>query len=248
MGSWPVPAITLSGPQGPLPAWISLPEGSGPWPGVVVIHDVLGMSQDLRNQTDWLAASGYLAVAPDLFAGRSSARCMISVMRQARARTGRVFDELEATRSWLSQREDCTGLVGVIGFCLGGGLALMVAPDHGYSAASVNYGTAPKDAYAASFLARACPIVASYGGKDRALQGAAARLETALTAAEVVHDVKEYPAANHGFMNDHRGAGDELPLFFAVMGKLVAGPGYDEAAAGDARRRIVTFFDAHLRS
>ncbi len=241
-------ASTITTPSGEMPVYVAAPREAGPWPGVVVVHDALGMSQDLRNQADWLAGEGYLAVAPDLFRGRGQMRCMISVMRDVRARQGSSFDDIEASRAWLVAREDCSGTIGVIGYCMGGGLALLLAPAHGFSASSVNYGTAPKDAYTTDFLDRACPIVASYGGKDRVLRGAARRLEGALTAVGVEHDVKEYPEAGHAFLNDHEGAGDKTPLLFAVFGKLSKGAGYHEASARDARRRIVSFFDAHLKT
>ena len=66
-------------------------------------------------------------------------------------------------------------------------------------------------------------------------------------ALGVDHDVKEYPDAGHAFLNDHDGAGDRTPIIFVVMGKFGGPSGYHEPSAKDARRRIVSFFDRHLK-
>ena len=190
-------------PHADMPTYVAVPAGAGPWPGVVVVHDFGGMSRDLRNQADWLAGEGYLAAAPDLCYWGSLLRCLWTIMREHPwRRQGRTFDDIDSVRGWLARHDRCTGKIGVIGFCMGGAYAVALAPGHGDAAASVNYGGCPKNAEQA--LARACPIVGSYGGKDRSPMGrtAAPRLEQALTALGVDHDVEVYPGVGHGFLND----------------------------------------------
>jgi len=125
----------------------------------------------------------------------------------------------------------------VIGFCMGGSFALLCAPRGKYAAASVNYGEVPSDAE--TVLAGSCPIVASYGGRD--LMGTAhpERLEAALTALGVPHDVKVYRAAGHSFMSPKRAP--MAPL--TALARLK----YDKEAAEDAWQRIFAFFGTYLK-
>ncbi len=230
--------VTVRGEHGDMPAYVAAPEGVGPWPAVVLIHDALGLSRDTRNQADWMAGEGFLAVAPDFFYWASRRTCLWSLIRGWRP-----LGDLDLVRAWVADRHDCTGRVGVMGFCMGGGFALLVAPDHDFAAASVNYGALDDETERA--MPRACPIVGSFGARDRwpGVRKTADRLERALTAAGVDHDIKVYPGAGHGFLNEH--GPSELTLGDKVVARLAAAR-YHEPSAVDARRRIVAFFHQHL--
>ncbi len=234
-----MPNVLVPTPRGKMPAWFAIPSNASPAPGVVVIHDVFGMSRDHRNQANWLAEAGFLALAIDLYYRGGVLLCLRSVIRDFTERSGPAFDDIEAARSWLAAQPNCSGKIGVIGFCMGGGFVLLLISGHGFSAASVNYGgKLPPDFDA--FLKTACPVVGSYGGLAKWEQGVADQLQIALERALIPHDVKEYPDAGHSFMNQHG-----TFLFKLLRYKAI---GYNEPATLDARRRIAAFFHTHLES
>ena len=229
--------LSISTPHHHLETYIAKPQGAGPWPAVIVLHDVFGLTDVTRGHADWLASQGYLAVAPDLFSWGNRLRCIRALMVDLSARKGPSFEDVDAVRQWLVDQPDCTGKVGVIGFCATGGFAIMLAAGHSYSAVAPNYGQVPND-IDAILSGGACPMVASFGGRDGTLKGAAARLEGALARRQIEHDVKEYPEAGHAFLDDHKG-------LVGVLGAVI-GATYKEKDAADARGRIQAFFARNL--
>lgn len=225
-------------PGDPIPGYLAMPSEGGPWPGVVVLHQAFGLDDDIRRITDRLAGMGYLAVAPDLLAD-GGLGCLARLFLDVQRGKGDAVDTVQDVVEWISGRSDCNGRVGVIGFCVGGGLAFLLGMTGTVDAVAPNYGKVPK----AELLARSCPVVASYGRKDRVFAKGARVAKRGLSIAKVDHDVKIYNDAGHGFMNQVEGH-----RLMSILTRPLMTIDYNRDAAEDAWARIETFFGRHLSS
>lgn len=222
-----------------LRGYLAEPSGTAPFPAVLMIHEAFGLNDIARRQADRLASAGYLTLAVDLFSDGGTRRCLVSTMRSLLSGSGKAFTDLATARAWLEKSGRTNGKIGVIGFCMGGGFALLIARD-GFDAAAVNYGRLPKNPEEA--LQGACPVVGNFGKQDRTLSGAAAKLETALEKLGIEHDIKEFEGAGHAFMNDAEEGPRPLRPLFRVMGIKP-----DPVAAAEAWQRIEDHFARHLK-
>ena len=141
--------------------YVSRPSGEAV-AGVVVIHDALGMSQDLRNQADWLASEGYLTAAPDLFHGRGGVACMVSVMRE-RHTTGESGTRTSkpAPSASLAAHEDSRVRWAWSAFCMGGKFALMSGTDQRLRRVECQLRDCPEKACTTGFLRKNHPGIVS---------------------------------------------------------------------------------------
>jgi len=208
--------------------FLALPDGAGPFPGVVVIHEAYGLNDDIRDITRRFAGAGYAALAADLFTGRNRALCMARYMGGMLLGSVNRYgvDDLKAALTYLAKLPEVDAQrLGAIGFCMGGGFAIAWAcTDDRLKSIAPFYGVNPKP-FAA--VKRSCPVVGSYPGKDfTASHGR--KLDAALDGYGIPHDIKVYPDARHSFFNDR-------------------GRAYDAAASQDAWERILAFFGERLR-
>lgn len=202
---------------------------------MVVLSEIWGLNDDIRSIAARFAGHGYLAVAPDLLRGGAWYRCVWSTLLALRRGEGAAVDDLRALVAAVGARSDVRS-VGVVGFCMGGGYALLLGSTTAAKAAGVFYGEVSEgvdwDAV--------CPVVGGYGRRDVTFRAQHRRLVERLEAAGVEHDVVMYPGAGHSFMND---AGHPI---LAALSRPVMAVGYDPAAADDSWRRMLAFFERHL--
>jgi carboxymethylenebutenolidase len=226
--------IHIDTPTGPIDGLLSVPRGEGPWPGVVVVHDAFGYGPDNERVSQRIAAGGFVALTPNMYARGGRARCITKVMRALLTKRGEAVDDILATRDHLLAMPECSGQVGIAGFCMGGGFALIMSPK-GFGGSAPFYGV-PLPRNLSDTLDGACPIVASFGKRDPLGVGAPDKLREVTAAKNITTDIKAYPGAGHSFANKLPGQ----PLL------RISGFGFNEAAADDAWKRVFAFFGEHL--
>ena len=222
-----------------IPVEVFVPSGddAGERPGVLVLHEVWGLNDDIRRIARRFADNGYVAAAPDMLDGGLKVRAVTRARESLRDGDGAAVRELEAVVDMLSERPG-VGPVGAVGFCFGAGFALLLACRRSVSVAGVYYGDPANRAR--EDLARACPIVGGYGTKDRSLRRKSRQLISTLDELGREHDIKVYEDAGHSYMST---AGH--PVFAAVT-RGVYHVEYHEDAAEDSWRRMLEFFGRHL--
>ncbi|MBL8292593.1 MAG: dienelactone hydrolase family protein [Bryobacterales bacterium] len=222
---------TVDSPEGngSIRGYLVRPAKPGPWPAVLVVHENRGLNPYIEDVARRLGTANFLAFAPD---GLTS----VGGFPGDNEKGGELFRQVDRTKMgedfiaaarWLKARPDCTGKLGAVGFCFGGGIVNILAVRLGSDlAAGVPfYGSQAKAEDAPRIKAA---LLLDYGGLDKRINDGWPPFEAALKAAGVTYTAHVYDGANHGFHNDTT-------------------PRYDEAAAQLAWTRTLDFFSKYLR-
>ena len=219
--------VSFTSGQRQFGAYMVRPEGEGNFPGIVIIHEIFGLTENIKDIAQRFAALGYVALAVDLFAGRNRAVCMFRFMGQMLT-TPLKNESVTALKDALTFLAEQPGVdaekIGAVGYCMGGGFAIAWAStDNRLKAIAPYYASNPRPLEA---VARICPVVGSYPDKDfTTAQGQ--KLDVELDRYSVPHDIKIYPGTKHSFFNDQ-------------------GRTYNEGVATDSWQRVTAFFKEHV--
>ena len=210
-------------------------------PAVIVVHEAMGLNDDIRRIASRFADNGYVTLAPDLIGAGWAPLCIARFFQgMGKVGTGRPYREMRAFHDWLAKQPGVDpDRVGMAGFCAGGGFALLYASRgrRKLRAIAPFYGAMPADE---SIIPDVCPTVASYGGRDGVFGRNGPKLQAALDTAGIPHDVKTYPEAGHSFMSRHTG------LMATLDPIMPTHAGFDGPASEDAWTRVLGFFGEHL--
>ncbi|HEX3746056.1 MAG TPA: dienelactone hydrolase family protein [Bryobacteraceae bacterium] len=227
-----VESVTVPSPQGngEIKGVLVRPaNATGKLPGVLVVHENRGLTPYIEDVARRLGAAGFMALAPDglTSVGGFPGSDEEGVKAFAKVDRAKMTEDFEAAALWLKARADCTGKIGVVGFCFGGGIANTLAVRMGnlVNAAVAFYGAEPKAEDVSKIKAA---MLLHYASLDQRITGGWPAYEEALKANHVNFKGYVYEGANHGFHNDTT-------------------PRYDEAAAKLAWQRTIDWFNEYLK-
>jgi len=213
--------------------YLAVPEGAGPFPALILVHEWNGLVDRVRQVADAFAAHGYVAMAVDLYRGRtgSSRDENVALMNDVRGHPEQVITNLDAAQRFLRARADVSGKVGVMGWCFGGGIALSYALGGAeHDATAIFYGSLVTDP--AELRRIHHPIYGTFAGQDRGIPpDQVARFRTVLDSLGISNDIHIYDPVQHGFW-----------LW------VDRDPATNTAPARDAWERLQRFLQAALRS
>lgn len=223
---------------GEIPAYRAMPASGGPFPTVLVVHEIFGVHEHIKDICRGLAKTGYFAVAPLLYSREGDVASMSDVQQiiakvVARVPDKQVASDLDATVAWAKSTSKAdTAKLGITGFCWGGRQVWLYAAHNPSLKAGVAwYGplqSPPSDLRPKNPIDLAnridVPVLGLYGGKDMGIPVAQIeRMRAALKAAGKPSEIVIYPDAGHGFNADYR-------------------PSYNPAAAKDGWKRMQAWF------
>jgi len=208
--------------------WAKPAGGAAALPGVLVIHENRGLNAHIEDVARRTALAGYLALAPDglTFAGGAPVDQEAARDLFGRSDRGRITDDVIAGVPYLAGRPDCTGRVGTVGFCYGGGVSLLCAARESAVAAAVCFYGSPLSAEDTARVR--APLMMHYAGNDERINQSIPSFRKLLDEHAIAYSLHMYPGTNHGFHNDSSEAR------------------YDKAAAEQAWRRTLALFEPSL--
>lgn len=219
-----------------MPAYLTRPAGDSKLPGLLFIYEVYGLTKEMQRVANDFAAAGYAVLIPDLFKRGSWFSCVRKCMADLKAGQGRNVQDLLDARQWLITRDFADpNHIAVIGFCLGGAFALVLAKTGLFYVAAPFYGYAPER------LDGACPIVASYAARDKTTVPDFAKIKNEVQRLNIPNDLKLYPDVGHNFMNH-----PPNPVLGFIGSIAPIHGGYNAQAAADATERVLRFLRTHM--
>ena len=184
-------------------AYVAKPDGDGPFPAVIMIHEFFGLNESIIGKAEGLAQEGYYVIAPDTFRGSTTTWIPRAIYEVISAKPERVNADLDSVYAWLeSQAEVDKDRIAIVGFCYGGRTSLLYSLHNNRLAATVVFYGAPEtDPEVLKNLPG--PLLGIFGGADRSIPQEDVRaFEEGLQEAGIQHEITVYEGQPHAFVTD----------------------------------------------